>query len=49
MDRKVTIHKGFTKLSPFKKDPRQKVTLPVATVAARLKQKVKPVPPVGRQ
>lgn len=43
----MTIQKGFTKLSPYKKDPRQKAVLPVATVSSRLKQKVTPVKRVG--
>lgn len=45
----MSIEKGFTKLSPYKKDPRQKAVLPIATVSSRLKQKPKPVPRVGSQ
>jgi hypothetical protein len=41
------LNKGFTKLSPYKKDPRQKLSLPVMTVANRLKSKPKPPKPVG--
>jgi hypothetical protein len=38
------MNSGITKLSPFKKDPKQKVALKVATVASRLKQRAKPPP-----
>lgn len=41
------MNKGFTKLHPAKKDPMQKMALSAATVASRLKQRVKPVPTVG--
>lgn len=38
------MNSGMSKLSPFKKDPKQRVTIKVMTVADRLKQGVKPVP-----
>jgi len=37
----------ISKLHPAKKDPLQKVALSAATVASRLKTKVKPVPRIG--
>lgn len=37
----------MSKLSPFKKDPKQKATIKVMTVADRLKQSAKPPKPVG--
>lgn len=44
----MSIEKGFTKLSPYKKDPRQKMSLPVMTVANRLKTKPTMPKPVGK-
>lgn len=46
------MNSGMQKLSPFKKDPRQKLVLPVTTVSARLKKSHKPVPhvkPIGKK
>lgn len=43
----VPLQKGFTKLSPYKKDPKQKLALPVLTVANRLKSKPQLPKPVG--
>lgn len=39
---------GFNRISPAKKDPKQKLTLSVASVASRLRNGPKPVPPMGK-
>lgn len=41
------MNSGFSKLSPAKKDPMQKVALSAATVASRLKSKAKQGQPAG--
>lgn len=42
------MNSGISKLSPFKKDPKQKVALSVATVSSRLKARAKPAPKAGQ-
>lgn len=41
------MNSGMSKLSPFKKDPKQKVALKVATVSSRLKQRAQTPKTVG--
>lgn len=42
------MNSGMSKLSPGKKDPKQKMMLSVATVASRLKQRPKAAPKMGQ-
>lgn len=43
------MNSGFTKLSPYKKDPKQRATIKVQTVADRLIQRPKKPTTVGSQ